>query len=662
LDSARFLEQKDILSRLKHSGTLLVNSDCQPEAFWNTLAKPIKNEILEKDIALYLVNNKELGKRYVVGESVVSGMHACFLSIKNTTVQDETVLELRRYLSRIDTLAYPKTAIQEAELHSAFDETFLGRMLQGNGNEIPVSQCPADGTYPSNTSEYVKAYQQNELPLWDYNACTQCGACSMACPQAAIRMKVYEDDYLISAPADFETVKALDPEWAVDLLNYTLQINPEQCNGCSNCIEACPVQALSMLKGEVVKDEMQNNWNFFQTIPEMDRSRISVNKLSQQQLQEPLFKYSTGVLGCGEAPYLKLLSQLFGDRALIANATGASSIFGGALPTTPWSKNQEGRGPAWSNSLFEDNAEFGLGFRLSHEQKKAQAKNLLKSLEPQLDSGLVNALLHASQRSESEIQKQRERVAVLKTELEFQDSLKARRLLTLADELVDRSVWIVGGDGWAYDIGYGGLDHVLASGENVNILVMDNEVYSNTGGQMSKATPAGASAKFAHQGKVKQKKDLGMLAMTYDDVYVASVAIGADQEHTLKTFLEAESFDGPSLIIAYCHSPAHGIDMKRPQQYHKGAVNAGQWLLYRNDPRRILKGLNPLQLDSRDPSLPLKEYLRHEKRFSRLFGTDTATSDIIISQMQHQLNSRYFKYQQMATAEIYEPSMLMAEV
>ncbi|NAS11576.1 4Fe-4S binding protein [Poritiphilus flavus] len=662
LDSAKFLEQEDILSRLNASGTLLINSDCDPLEFWNALPGLKRKYIREKDIALYLVNNKELGSQYVVGEYAVSGLHACFLAIKNNKIQDESMLELRRYLSRVDTSVLVEYSSSEAETSQAFDETFLGKLLRDEGNEIPVSQCPPDGTYPSNTSGLLMAYTQNELPIWDYDACTQCGACSMACPQAAIRIKVYDEEYSTTAPNSFETVKALEPEWAMDLLNYTLQVNPDQCNGCANCIEACPVQALTMVKGETLKDEMTANWNHFQQIPEMDRGRISLKKISQQQLMEPLFKYSTGVMGCGEAPYLKLLSQLFGDRALIANATGASSIFGGALPTTPWSKNEEGRGPAWSNSLFEDNAEFGLGFRLSHDQKKAQAKNLLRALEARLDTKLVHGLLHAKQGSESEISQQRERVVRLKRVLELLDDQDGKRLQTLADELVNRSVWIVGGDGWAYDIGYGGLDHVLASGENVNILVMDNEVYSNTGGQMSKATPSGASAKFAHHGKAKQKKDLGLLAMTYDDVYVASVAIGADQQHTLETFLEAESFDGPSLIIAYCHSPAHGIDMKRPQGYHKAAVNSGQWLLYRNDPRRILHGLNPLQLDSKAPSLSLEEYLKCEKRFSNLFRSTDEASARTISQLQHQVNRRYFKYLQMASAKMYGSALQPTEV
>jgi len=497
----------------------------------------------------------------------------------------------------------------------------------------------------------------------------------MACPQGAIRIKAYEDSYLENAPESFQSVKAIDEDWQVDLLNYTVQVNPEQCTSCNNCVDACPAKALVMKTkgqretdsgprlpdGQVRGNDKENleetdsflhrndeeNWKHFESIPEFDRTRLDTTKVSQQQLQEPLFKYSIGVDGCGEAPYLKLMSQLFGDRMLVANATGASSIFGGALPSTPWSKNREGRGPAWSNSLFEDNAEFGLGYRLSLDQKERQAKTLLKKLLPELDFDLAHDILTAEQQTEKQIAEQRKRVIKLKAHLTTVARTEAQQLMTVADSLVKQSVWIVGGDGWAYDIGYGGLDHVIASGKNVNILVLDNEVYSNTGGQMSKATPFGAAAKFAVNGKQKQKKDLGKMAMCYDDVYVAQVAMGADQEQTLKAFQEAESYDGPSLIIAYCHSPAHGIDSKNPSQYHKAAVASGQWLLYRNDPRKS----KAFQLDSPAPSIPIDDYLQMEGRFSKLFEKNVEAFTATIRHIQIQVNKRYKGYRNLAQGE-----------
>jgi len=475
---------------------------------------------------------------------------------------------------------------------------------------VPVSQMPTDGTFPTDTSKYNTTKPTDYLPEWDQNNCTQCGACSMACPQAALRIKVYNEDLAENAPLSLKYINSED----FDLLKYTIQINPDQCNGCNNCIDACPAKALSMVnKTNIIKKETES-WNYFETIPEFDRTKIDVSKISEQQLQEPLFKYPMGVEGCGEAPYLKLISQLFGDRLLIANATGASSIFGGALPTTPWAKNKKGQGPAWSNSLFEDNAEFGLGFRLSLNQQENQARLLLKKLSSQLDNNLVYDILNANQNNDLEINQQRSRVEVLKKQLMLINSEESTQLLTICDSLIKKSVWIVGGDGWAYDIGYGGIDHVLASGENVNILVLDNEVYDNTGAQSSKATPFGAKAKFAFKGKQKQKKDIGLLAMTYNHVYVASVAIGADQEQTLKAFIEAENFDGPSIIIAYCHSESHGIDMKRPSQYHKSSVDSGQWVLYRNNPNK-----GAFELDSMSPTIAITDYLKMEGRFNWLF-------------------------------------------
>lgn len=542
------------------------------------------------------------------------------------------------------------------EMDSDFANSLLGKLLAGKGNELPVSALPVDGTYETDTAKFEIRNTGSSLPAWDTDLCTQCGACSMACPQGAIRIKAYDDSYLENAPESFQSVKSIT-DWEIDLLNYTVQVNPEQCTSCNNCVDACGAKALVMKTGgqngtdSRLRGNDKANWKHFESIPEFDRTKLDTTKVSQQQLQEPLFKYSSGVDGCGEAPYLKLLSQLFGDRMLVANATGASSIFGGALPSTPWAKNAEGRGPAWSNSLFEDNAEFGLGYRLSLDQQQQQAKTLLEKLAYFLDADLVNTILNAEQQTEKQIAKQRKRVAKLRAHLTTVANEDALRLLNITDSLVKQSVWIVGGDGWAYDIGYGGLDHVIASGKNVNILVLDNEVYSNTGGQMSKATPFGAMARFAANGKQKQKKDLGKMMMCYDHAYVAQVAIGADQEQTLKAFHEAENFDGPSIIIAYCHSPAHGIDTRNPSQYHKAAVASGQWLLYRNDPRKT----QAFQLDSEAPSIPIEDYLKLEGRFSSLFEKDKKALIDNKKGMQKQVDKRFKKYLALAERGVRPP-------
>ncbi len=647
-DDIRFVQNDNSIDLLKQGGTLLVNSTLNSLDFWNCLPAIKQDQIRAKKISLYSVNLAVLAKNYVAAELIFSPLHACFLAIKNGLVHQESLGALKQYIAEVTIPEEANDILYNQGAEDDFSETLLGKLLATRGEEVAVSELPVDGTFPTDTSKLSVLNVTGDLPQWDTALCTQCGACSMACPQAAIRPKVFGDEYLINAPRTFKTVPSLEPEWANELLNHTLQINADQCNSCSNCIDACPAKALTMVSRTLVIEEERENWEHFQTIPEFDRSKIDQTKVSQQQLHQPLFKYSPGVLACGEAPYLKLLSQLFGDRMLVANATGASSIFGGALPTTPWSKNEAGRGPAWSNSLFEDNAEFGLGFRLTLDHKKENAKQLLQKLADKLPPALVWQLLYAAQKNEAEIAEQRKAVKQLKTQLQQINTAEASELSALTEHFIEKSVWIVGGDGWAYDIGYGGLDHVLASGENVNILVLDNEVYSNTGGQMSKATPLGAAAKFAHKGKGKQKKDLGLMAMTYDDVYVGSIAIGADQQQTLKTFLEAESYEGPSLIIAYCHSPSHGIDIKKPIKYHRAAVDSGQWLLYRNDPRRSQAAENPLQLDSKEPSIPIESYLSLEKRFSNYLSGTEEEAALKLDALQDQVDRRYNKYLRMA--------------
>ena len=571
-----FINNDNAIATLKTNGTLLVNSQLTSKAFWQTLSAKKQEEIIVKNIQVFVMDNEWLKAEYTVNSYKLNSLYAAFLSLQKDLIYTDEIVDLRDSIYKVDTKIAKKDVLEN---NDEFSNTLLGKLLRNKGNEVLVSELPVDGIYPTDTSNYYQILTTKELPVWNAEACTQCGACSMACPQGAIRMKMYDDSYLENTSIGFKSVKALDPDF--DLLNFTLKVNTNQCNGCNNCVDACHIkEALELKKGKEILKSEQENWKYFESIPEFDRKKIDTTKISQQQLQEPLFKSSIGVEGCGEAPYLKLLSQLVGDRLLVANATGSSSIFGGVLPTTPWSKNKNGKGPAWANSLFEDNAEFGLGYRLALDYQQENNK----------------------------------------------------------------SVWIVGGDGWAYDIGYGGLDHVLASGKNVNILVLDNEVYDNTGGQMSKATPFGAQTKFAFNGKRNQKKDLGFLAMQYEDVYVASVAIGADQEQTLKAFNEAESYDGPSIIIAYCHSNAHGIDMKNPSKYHNAAVDSGQWLLYRNDPRKSELGLNTLQLDSKVPSIKVEEYLKLENRFSKLFENNEMQVKLFLNNIQEQIDKRFKKY------------------
>ena len=628
-ENVDFIKTSNLLDNIQTNGILLVNSSLTSKAFWQTLPANKQYQITEKEIQLYIVNLEELDKSYQIENQDISPLHACFLALKRNFISINETSELKEYVYKVNTINYDNEKINP-EYDATFSETLLGKLLTNKGNEVPVSMFPVDGTYASNTSQFNTYQNSKELPIWDTDLCTQCGACSMACPQSSLRVKVYDNLYLEHATENFPYLESKE----FDLMNYTIQNNPDQCNGCNNCVDACPVKAITIAKrSDIIKSEKEN-WSHFETIPELDREKINPYKVSQQQLQEPLFKYSIGVEGCGEAPYLKLVSQLFGERLIVANATGASSIFGGALPTTPWAKNKKGQGPAWSNSLFEDNAEFGLGFRLSANQQEQQAKVLLEGLMPQLDFNLVYDILKAKQNSAEEINQQKKRIDQLKNVLKDVDSNEATKLYHNVDALIKKSIWIIGGDGWAYDIGFGGLDHVIASGENVNILVLDNEVYDNTGGQASKATPFGAAAKFAFNGKQKQKKDLGKIAMTYDNVYVASVAIGANQEQTLRAFNEAESFDGPSIIIAYTHSASHGIDMKRPTKYHKAVVDSGQWILYRNDPRKT----QAFQLDSNRPSIKIKDYLKLENRFSKLFLENKKS---LFKEIQKQIDHRF---------------------
>jgi pyruvate-ferredoxin/flavodoxin oxidoreductase len=564
----------------------------------------------------------------------------------------------------------------------AFVRQLIAPQLARQGERLPVSALPVDGTFACGTARWEKRNIAEAIPVWDPEVCVQCGKCVMVCPHAVIRAKVVEPQELQAAPTGFLSAPARDQHWAGQ--SFTLQVAAEDCTGCSLCVEICPARhrgeprrkAINMAPQRPLRDQQRGNWDFFLSLPNPDRLALNSHHINQQQLQQPLFEFSGACAGCGETPYIKLASQLFGDRMVVANATGCSSIYGGSLPTSPWSANDEGRGPAWSNSLFEDNAEFGLGFRLAYDQRCHRAEALVRQLSSQgetsdqgpggeaigpIPSALAEALLGADQSDEPGIFEQRQRVTELKTRLQatLHDSapgtgnadgtlVTVRSLLSLADDLVKRSVWMIGGDGWAYDIGFGGIDHLFSTHHNVNILVLDTEVYSNTGGQMSKATPRGAVAKFASDGKASAKKDLGLIAMTYGNVYVASVAMGARDEHTLRAFIEAESYDGPSLILAYSHCIAHGIDMAKGMQHQRQAVDSGRWLLYRHDPRRAVRGENPLIVDSHAPTLPVAEAMAAENRFRMLRYSQPDQARTLTRLAQGDVDQRWARYQQLA--------------
>jgi pyruvate-ferredoxin/flavodoxin oxidoreductase len=574
-------------------------------------------------------------------------------------------------LENLYEIEVPKEITSKKQLQPAvsgnapeFVNEVTAKMIAGFGDSIPVSKMPVDGTYPSGTAKWEKRNIALEVPVWDKEICIQCNKCVIVCPHAAIRAKVYEEKELANAPAAFQHTKFKAKDYGDNLL-YTLQAAVEDCTGCGLCVDVCPVKnkketklkAINMADQLSIKEQERANWDFFLTLPDLDRTKVNISKIKDSQFLEPLFEFSGACSGCGETPYVKLVSQLFGDRAVIANATGCSSIYGGNLPTTPWTVNKDGRGPAWSNSLFEDNAEFGFGFRLAIDKHNLQAKTLLEKYKKDFGEELVNQILNTDQKDESGIYEQRERVAKLKLLLNqfinngYSDETKKdfNHLLSLADYLVKKSIWIIGGDGWAYDIGYGGLDHVLASGKNVNILVLDTEVYSNTGGQASKSTPRGAVAKFAASGKPMAKKDLGMMAMSYGNVYVAKVAMGSNDSHTVKAFLEAEAYEGPSLIIAYSHCIAHGIDMGTGMRNQKAAVDSGYWQLYRYNPDLIEKGENPFKLDSKGLKMPFKDYAYMETRYKMLTKTHPELAKKLMDEAQKDVEDRWNTYQQMAS-------------
>ena len=649
-----FVERTDVLGAAEPGATFLLNSPFAADQVWDHLPRKVQQQILEKKLKFYVIDGYSVARQAGMGSRINTIMQTCFFAISGVLPREEAIAAIKRaiqktYGKRGDAVVQKNFAAVDAsiahlhevkipravssafdilppvpEIAPAFVRGVLGEMISGNGDALPVSAMPPDGTFPTGTARWEKRNIAQQIPVWDEELCIQCGKCVLVCPHAVIRAKVYDAAQLSAAPPLF---KSADPRWRdFSSLRYTLQVAPEDCTGCRLCVEACPAKSKSEAKHKAINMEEQapirqtesKNWDFFLSIPDFDRNRLSHSQVKDVQLLEPLFEFSGACAGCGETPYIKLLTQLFGDRALIANATGCSSIYGGNLPTTPYSSNSAGRGPSWSNSLFEDNAEFGLGMRLAVDKQAEYAAGLLRRLSGQIGQYLVGAILEADQSTEEGIAAQRVRIAEMKLKISTMPGQEARDLLAVADALVLKSVWLVGGDGWAYDIGAGGLDHVLGSGMNVNVLVLDTEVYSNTGGQMSKATPRGAVAKFAAGGKETRKKDLAMEAISYGSVYVARVAMGGSDTHTVKAFREAEAYPGPSLIIAYSHCIAHGYDMAFGLNQQKSAVLSGYWPLMRYNPALRDQGKNPFQLDSKAPSIPLKQFVYEEARYSML--------------------------------------------
>ncbi len=684
-----FINTFRILDDALPGATVLINAPYPADEVWDQLPRPVQEQIIEKKLKLYTIDAYAVARELGLGIRINTIMQTCFFAISGVLPRAEAIEQIKQAIRKtygkrgeivvrqnfaavdaaLDNLyevVVPSAATSEQEFAPVvppeapeFVQLVTAKMMAGEGDDLPVSMLPVDGTYPSATTRWEKRNIALEVPVWDPDICIQCGKCVLVCPHAVIRSKVVDESELADAPEGFLISDARWRELAGK--KYTLQVAVEDCTGCTLCVEVCPVKdkravgrkAINMAPQLPLREQGRKHWDFFKQLPEQPHvDTLRYNNVKNVQLLEPLFEFSGACAGCGETPYLKLLSQLFGDRAMIANATGCSSIYGGNLPTTPWAKNAAGRGPAWSNSLFEDNAEFGMGMRMTLDKQAEYAAELVERMRGQIGDELADALLNADQGDAAGIEAQRARVEELKAKLDGDNSPVARDLLSLADKLVRKSVWIVGGDGWAYDIGYGGLDHVLASGRDVNILVLDTEVYSNTGGQASKATPLAAVAKFAAGGKPTGKKDLGMMAVSYGNVYVAQIAMGANDGHTVRAFLEAESYPGPSLIIAYSQCVAHGIDMAKGMDQQKLATESGHWPLYRYDPRLKDEGKNPFQLDSKAPKIPLKDYVYNENRYRMLVQSDPEAADELIKEAQAFVNERWRKYEAMAKSSI----------
>jgi pyruvate-ferredoxin/flavodoxin oxidoreductase len=680
-----FLERYDMLKFAKPGAVFLLNSLYGPDEVWDNLPQEVQEAILKKKLKFYVINGYDVAEMTGMGQRVNTIMQTAFFAISGVLPRGQAIEEIKKaikktYGKRGEAVVQQNFAAVDSTLENLFEvkvpekitssatrrdpvpaaapdfvRSVLGPMIAQNGDVVPVSAMPADGTFPTATTQWEKRNLALEIPVWEPDLCIQCGKCVFVCPHAVIRHKVYDQNLLVGAPETFKHTVSKFRDLGEGMA-YTVQVAPEDCTGCTLCIEACPVKdksqvgrkAINMFPQPALRKTEADNWDFFMSIPDLDRTLINPATIKNSQLLRPLFEFSGACAGCGETPYVKLVSQLFGDRTIVANATGCSSIYGGNLPTTPWAKNADGRGPAWSNSLFEDNAEFGLGMRLTLDKQIEYARELVVHFKKELGDELTNALLDADQSNEVGIAEQRKRVEQLKAKIGASTDPRAKDMLSLADVLVKKSVWIIGGDGWAYDIGYGGLDHVLASGRNVNVLVLDTEVYSNTGGQASKSTPRAAVAKFAMSGKGLPKKDLGLIAMAYGYVYVARVAMGYSDQQTLRTFLEAESYNGPSLIIAYSPCINHGYDMARGLDQQKLAVTSGAWPIYRFDPRLVNQGKNPLSIDNKEPTTRLEDYVYNETRYRMLLQSDEERAEKLLEEAKQDIKSRWTLYQQMA--------------
>ncbi len=681
------LEKFDVLGNIREGGTFLLNSPYKTEDVWNMLPKKVQNQIIDKNLEFYVIDAYEVAKKTGMGVRINTIMQTCFFAISGILPKEDAIIKIKEAIQKTygkkgesivqknfaavdETLAhlnkidYPKQVTSTIELPPVvspkapeFVREVEAMMIAGKGDDIPVSKLPADGTFPTGTAKWEKRNVALEVPVWEKDICIQCNKCVIACPHAAIRAKVYDMEYTKNAPETFKWTEARGKEDKGKA--YTIQVAVEDCTGCNLCVEVCPAKdkkevkrkAINMSPQIPLREKERVNFDFFLELPEYDRTKLKIETVAGSQLLEPLFEFSGACPGCGETPYVKLVTQLFGDRAIIANATGCSSIYGGNLPTTPYAANKEGRGPAWNNSLFEDNAEFGLGVRLAVDRDSQFAKELLSNFKNELGEELVNSVINAKPKTEEEIKEHREKVEQVKDALKKLNSKEAEELLSVADYLMPRSVWIIGGDGWAYDIGYGGLDHVLASGKNVNILVLDTEVYSNTGGQQSKATGLGAVAKFAAAGRSLPKKDLARMAINYGNVYVAQVAMGANDLQTVRAFIEAERYDGPSIIIAYSHCIAHGYDLKNGFKQQKLAVDSGYWPMFRYNPENIYAGKNPLKLDYKGPKIPLKDYTYNETRFKMLTKSMPERAKELLAKGQEHVKEVWKIYENMASMD-----------